>query len=56
MTRVPHAPQNRQSTARPLSESRVQRCNFPRTMASELRGTVSDMPKALEDCFWHSVQ
>jgi hypothetical protein len=56
--RLPHRGQKAQRLRRPSSPrvSQVFSCSPPRVKSTSVRFMISDMPKALDDCFWQSLQ
>lgn len=55
-SRVPQSGKNMHSTLRPLSEVRTHVRGAPCVNENASRGTSIDVPNALPDCRWHSVQ
>jgi hypothetical protein len=55
-TREPQAGQNAQASVPPLPFARDQTFTSPCVRRKSARLTMTEMPKADEDCFWHSRQ
>jgi hypothetical protein len=54
--RLPQSGQKVQSLVLPLSPRVCQTDSFPRVSSKSSLAIHTDVPKALDDCFWQSVQ
>ena len=54
--RTPQSAQKAQSTPYPLALDRAQVFGVPDRIENASEGTANDMPKALPDWVWHSLQ